>query len=55
MAQADNAVVVRGTAQGFVQQITAGRHQITTDEPPTSGGTDRGPDPYQLITAALGS
>jgi len=55
MAQADNTVVVRGKADGFVQQVAAGRHHLTTDEPQASGGTDRGPDPYQLITAALGS
>ena len=55
MAETNNVVIVRGGAQGFVQQITAGRHQLTSDEPTASGGTDRGPDPYQLIVAALGS
>jgi uncharacterized OsmC-like protein len=48
-------VVVRGGAQGFVQQITAGRHRLTSDEPVSSGGTDRGPGPYELILAALGA
>ena len=55
MAQADGVVVVRGGAKGFVQQITVGPHRLTADEPVTSGGTDRGPNPYQLIAAALGS
>ena len=55
MAQSDNAVIVRGGAQGFVQQVSLGRHHLTVDEPTTSGGTDKGPDPYQLIAAALGS
>lgn len=55
MAQADNVVIVRGGPQGFVEQVTAGHHHLTADEPAASGGTDRGPDPYQLIAAALGS
>jgi len=36
-------VVVRGGAVGFTQEITAGRHRLTADEPASSGGTDRGP------------
>lgn len=55
MARADSTVIVRGGAQGFVQQISAGRHHLTADEPEASGGTDQGPEPYQLIAAALGS
>ncbi len=53
--EGDGRVVVRGGAQGFVQQIAAGRHHLIADEPIASGGTDRGLDPYQLIAAALGS
>jgi putative redox protein len=48
-------VVVRGGAEGFVQDISAGRHRITADEPEASGGTDRGPSPYDLLVAALGA
>jgi uncharacterized OsmC-like protein len=48
-------VVVRGGAQGFTQEITVGRHRLTADEPLSSGGTDRGPDPYDLLLAALGA
>jgi uncharacterized OsmC-like protein len=55
MAQTDGSVVVRGDAQGFVQHVAAGRHHLIADEPVASGGTDRGPDPYQLLIAALGS
>jgi putative redox protein len=47
-------VVVRG-GQGFVQEITAGRHRLIADEPASSGGTDRGPDPYDLLLASLGA
>ena len=48
-------VVVRGGAQGFVQEITLGRHRLTSDEPVSAGGTDRGPGPYDLLLAALGA
>src|SRR5712691_4048606 len=55
MAEAEGVVVVRGGAQGFVQEISAGRHRLTADEPVAAGGTDRGPTPYDLLLAALGS
>ena len=48
-------MVVRGGAGGFVQEITTGRHHLVADEPVSAGGTDRGPGPYDLLLAALGS
>ena len=48
-------VIVRGGAAGFGQQIHAGAHQLSADEPIESGGTDAGPSPYDLLLAALGS
>jgi len=48
-------VVVRGGAEGFTQEITAGRHRLMADEPASSGGTDRGPTPYDFLLAALGA
>lgn len=51
----DSQVVVRGKAAGFVQEIDAGRHRLASDEPAEVGGTDLGPNPYDLLLAALGS
>ncbi len=48
-------VIVRGSATGFVQEIVAGNHRLIADEPAASGGTDRGPTPYDLVLAALGA
>ena len=48
-------VVVRGGAEGFTQEITAGHHPLMADEPASSGGTDRGPTPYDFLLAALGA
>lgn len=48
-------VVVYGDASGFAQQILAGAHSLTADEPLESGGTDIGPPPYDLLLAALGA
>lgn len=48
-------VTVRGGAEGFAQEVSAGRHRLIVDEPVAAGGTDRGPGPYDLLLAALGS
>ena len=48
-------VVVHGDAGGFAQQILAGAHALTADEPIDAGGTDIGPSPYDLLLAALGA
>jgi hypothetical protein len=50
-----NEVVVRGSAAGFAQEILAGRHPLTADEPVATGGADSGPTPYDLLLAALGA
>ena len=48
-------VIVRGGATAFAQQIQAGAHQLSADEPVEFGGTAAGPSPYDLLLAALGS
>ncbi len=48
-------VTVRGGAEGFTQEISAGRHRLIADEPVAAGGSDRGPGPYDLLLAALGA
>jgi uncharacterized OsmC-like protein len=48
-------VTVRGSAEGFVQEVTVGPHRLIADEPVAVGGTDRGPGPYDLLLAALGA
>ena len=49
------AVVVRGTARSFKQEILAGKHNLVADEPLSVGGSDAGPGPYDYLLAALGS
>ena len=48
-------MIVAGSAAGLAQEITVGRHRLSADEPVTEGGTDTGPNPYDLLLAALGA
>lgn len=49
-------VTVRETGEGrFTQEVLAGRHRLRADEPPSFGGDDTGPSPYELLLAALGA
>jgi len=48
-------VTVESEGRGLAQRIQAGRHDLRSDEPTSAGGTDTGPDPYDLLLAALGA
>lgn len=51
-----DGVTVQETGEGrFQQLITAGRHMFIADEPVEIGGLDSGPNPYDLLLAALGA
>jgi uncharacterized OsmC-like protein len=47
-------VVVRGDGHSFRQEIVAGRHHLSADEPVNAGGGDVGPDPYNYLLTSLG-
>ncbi len=51
-----DSVFVDDTGPGhFAQTVRAGRHRLISDEPTAYGGEDKGPTPYDLLLAALGS
>src|SRR5260370_37878478 len=49
------AVTVIGGPSVLRQAVSVGPHHLLADEPKTSGGSDAGPDPYELLLSALGS
>ena len=50
------ATVVEGrNADGFLVSVNANGHQFIGDEPAEQGGTNHGPTPYDLLSAALSS
>jgi putative redox protein len=48
-------VYVRGSGKALAQQIQIAPHCIISDEPVSAGGTDTGPNPYDLLLGALGA
>ena len=48
-------VVVRGNANGFLQEVVSGAHHLRADEPMNAGGDDTGPGPYDYLLAGLGA
>ena len=47
-------VVVRGNAEGFLQEVVSGKHNLRADEPVSAGGSDAAPGPYDYLLIALG-
>jgi len=48
-------VVVKSGLLKYLQNISVGSHVLHADEPGDSGGNDFGPNPYELLLAALGA
>ena len=48
-------VKVNSSSLAYVQNISIGPHELLADEPPEAGGADAGPNPYELVMAALGA
>ena len=54
-ASSEGTVTVTEAGSGtYTQQITAGHHRLVADEPKPIGD-DAGPNPYDLLLAALGA
>ncbi|MGM0449642.1 MAG: alpha/beta fold hydrolase [Pseudomonadota bacterium] len=51
----EGARVTGRTDDGFLCRVQAGPHELVADEPKSSGGTNRGPDPYGLLASSLGA
>lgn len=53
LTAAHRQVVARTFADGFRTEVRLGLHALVADEPRMVGGTDLGPSPYDLLSAAL--
>jgi uncharacterized OsmC-like protein/alpha/beta superfamily hydrolase len=51
----DGEVVVHIGEERYRTDVFAGPHMLVADEPRAAGGTDAGPNPYGLLTSALGA
>jgi len=51
----EGTVVARTEIGGFRTSLQAGPHHLVADEPESVGGTNLGPSPYGLLSAALAS
>ena len=53
LTAAEGAAVARTYIGGFRTDVKVGAHALTADEPASVGGTNAGPSPYGLLSAAL--
>ena len=49
------SVVIEAGRLRYAQSVSVGPHLLHGDEPVSVGGTDIGPNPYELLLAALGT
>lgn len=48
-------VLVTTVGDGYEQLGRSGEHSLRADEPVEVGGTDNGPDPFELLLISLGA
>ena len=54
-AEPDGVVVQETGAGSFANTVVAGPHRLAADEPPSVGGTNTGPSPYDWLLGGLGA
>lgn len=52
---AEGEALAHSDSRGFRTSLNVAGHALIADEPQSVGGTDQGPSPYGLISAALAS